>query len=150
MKISQKDLDLLVESMMNEVYDYDYVHKQQEKEADKALADFKKTKVYKNFKELFEKNPTVHYISIKDSTFDWTPAESAAKTWYTISLYTFADLERTFKNRVMNKIKIEYPDSCTVRNKIRTVLTIELIWGNDLKKALAEVTKTIKKEFKLS
>ena len=66
---------------------------------------------------------------------------------------TFFELifEKNLKNLklIHDLVKIDYPDSITVENKLRTLLTIECLWGSDLKQVLGEVVKTIKKEFKL-
>ena len=149
MKISQKDLDLLVDSMMNEIYDRFYITREREKIADKALVNFRKTKIYKQINDILS-NPFISYISVKEDIYDWTPAEAAGKTRYTATFYTITDLENNFHSRMSNRTKIDYPSEFEVRNKLRSTLAIELIWGSDLKKALADVAKAIKKEFKLS
>lgn len=148
MKISAKEIDLLVSSLMPEIYDYDYINKVRDEKAEEAWKEFVKLPRVKEIKKILE-NPYVHNIDIKESIFDETPAE-VKKTYvssnYISSLQSFKNL---FKWRVSGKIKVDYPDSITVENKLRTLLTIECLWWNDLKKVLGEVVKTIKKEFKL-
>lgn len=148
MKISAKEIDLLVWSLMPEIYDYDYINKVRDEKAEEAWKEFAKLPRVKEIKKILE-NPYVHTIDIKESIFDETPAE--VKKAYVSSNYisSLQSLKNLFKWRVSGKTKVDYPDSITVESKLRTLLTIECLWGSDLKKVLGEVVKTIKKEFKL-
>lgn len=148
MKISAKEIDLLVSSLMPEIYDYDYINKVRDEKAEEAWKEFAKLPRVKEIKKIME-NPYVHNIDIKESIFDETPAE--VKKTYVGSNYisSFQAFKNLFKWKVSWKIKIDYPDSITVENKLRTLLTIECLWGNDLKQVLGDVVKSIKKEFKL-
>jgi len=149
MKISQKDLDLLVDSMMNEIYDRNYVATEKDKIAKKESEKFMKLSRVKNLLKIFEID-NIKSVELSDDFFKWTPAESKNKYAHSNYVGSVESLDNTFQSKVRANTKIDYPDEWTVRNKLRSTLAVELIWGKDLKKALTEVSKSIKKEFKLS
>lgn len=149
MKISQKDLDLLVDSMMNEIYDRNYVAAEKDKIAKKASEKFMKLPKVKNLLKVFEIKD-IKSIQLSDDFFKWTPADTNNKYEHSNYVGSVESLDNIFQSKVRSNTKIDYPDEWTVKNRLRSILAIELIWGNDLKKALSDVAKAIKKEFKLS
>lgn len=148
MKISQKDLELLVNSLMEELYDKNAIWKEKQSVAEAEWKAFKKTKACKDALAILN-NPLVKWCSLDESVFDWTAAEYKSCWRYQVHVWWPESFENEFMSRVRSNVKSNYPDEYTVRTKLRTKLAIELIGWKDLKKCLDEVCKSIKKEFGL-
>lgn len=149
MKISQKDLDLLVTSMMNQIYDYDYIKREKEKIKEKDFEKLKKSKAYKDLVKIFDANPDIASINIFDTFYKWTVAFVESQATCTTNIHRKSIDKDLYSRFIYANVQVDYPDAVVVQNRLRSTLAIELIWGNDLKKALSDVAKAIKKEFKL-
>ena len=134
---------------MEEIYDRNFASKEKQSVAEKAWKEYKKTKVCKDVISLLS-NPVIKWASISTTVFKWTPAEFKNEYYnQSVHVWWVESFENEFMSRVRTNTKSTYPDEYTVRSKLRSTLAIKLIWGKDLEKALAEVSSSIKKQFKI-
>ena len=145
MKITAKEIDLLVDSMMDKVYDRSYINEQKKKLAEKEWKETKKKTEVKEFLKLIDND---YFYSIIPSTkmYDtlWLK-----KNCYD-NFYSRDDFEKWIISKLSQKYTVEYPTEYDVRKELKNMLVIECLWGNDLKTILWTVAKDIKKKFKLA
>ena len=73
MKITRKEIDLLVDAIVGQIYDSDKIAKAKQKEKDelseKAWSEFQKSKQWKQVKKIFEENPFIKDFSVDEEEF---------------------------------------------------------------------------------
>ncbi|MBO7714770.1 MAG: hypothetical protein J6S85_14425 [Methanobrevibacter sp.] len=73
MKITRKEIDLLTDAIVGQIYDSEKVAKAKQDERDalseKAWADFEKSKQWKQVKKIFEENEFVKDFSVDEEEF---------------------------------------------------------------------------------
>lgn len=145
MKITAKEIDLLVDSMMDKVYDRSYINEQKKKLAEKEWKETKKKAEVKEFLKLINND---YFYSIVPSTkmYDtlWLK-----KNCYD-NFYSRDDFEKWIISKLSQKYTVEYPTEYDIRKELKNMLVIECLWWTDLKVILWTVAKDIKKKFKLS
>ena len=145
MKITAKEIDLLVDSMMDKVYDRNYINEQKKKLAEKEWKETKKKAEVKEFLKLINND---YFYSIVPSTkmYDtlWLK-----KNCYDC-FYSKDDFEKWIVSKLSQKYTVEYPTERDVRKELKNMLVIECLWWTDLKAILWIVAKDIKKKFKLA
>ena len=145
MKITAKEIDLLVDSMMDKVYDRNYINEQKKKLAEKEWKETKKKAEVTEFLKLINND---YFYSIVPSTkmYDtlWLK-----KNCYDC-FYSKDDFEKWIVSKLSQKYTVEYPTERDVRKELKNMLVIECLWWTDLKAILWTVAKDIKKKFKLS
>ena len=145
MKITAKEIDLLVDSMMDKVYDRNYINEKKRELAEKEWKETKKKAEVKEFLKLINND---YFYSIVPSTkmYDtlWLK-----KNCYDC-FYSKDDFEKWIVSKLSQKYTVEYPTERDVRKELKNMLVIECLWWTDLKAILWTVAKDIKKKFKLS
>ena len=145
MKITAKEIDLLVDSMMDKVYDRNYINEKKKELAEKEWKETKKKAEVKEFLKLINND---YFYSIVPSTkmYDtlWL------KKNYYDNFCSRDDFEKWIVSKLSNKYTVEYPTEYDVRKELKNMLVIECLWWTDLKAILWTVAKDIKKKFKLS
>lgn len=156
MKITRKEIDLLTEAIVGQIYDSDKIAKAKQEERDalseKAWAEFEKSKQWKQVKKIFEENQFVKEFSVNEEEFFGKVISDYYYKWKT---YRFN--RDTYETNVRNDfcmryIKIDekkYPTKEQVATKVNTLLTIEALGGEDIKSIVGSVADAVKKEFKL-
>lgn len=73
MKITRKEIDLLTDAIVGQIYDSEKVAKARQKERDtlskKAWAEFEKSKQWKQVKKVFEDYPFIQEFSVDEMSF---------------------------------------------------------------------------------
>ena len=145
MKITAKEIDLLVDSMMDKVYDRSYINEKKRELAEKEWKETKKKVEVKEFLKLIDND---YFYSIVPSTkmYDtlWLK-----KNCYD-NFYSRDDFEKWIISKLSQKYTVEYPTEYDVRKELKNMLVIECLWWDNLKEILWAVIKEIKKKFKLS
>ena len=145
MKITAKEIDLLVDSMMDKVYDKNHVTNETRKLAEKEWEKMKKKTVIKEFLKLIDND---YFYSIIPSQ------KIYEELWLKKNCYDNMYWKDSFENWVIwklaQKYKVDYPNERDVRKELKNMLVIECLWWDNLKEVLWAVTKEIKKKFKLA
>ena len=145
MKITAKEIDLLVDSMMDKVYDRNYINEKKKELAEKEWKETKKKAEVKEFLKLINND---YFYSIVPST------KMYDTLWIKKNCYdnfcSRDDFEKWIVSKLSNKYTVEYPTEYDVRKELKNMLVIECLWWTDLKAILWTVAKDIKKKFKLS
>jgi tellurite resistance protein len=69
MKLSAKDLEMVATTIVDAIYDDNYVSKAKQKMSEKMWKEFKNDKKVKELKKIFE-NPDIDSLYVKKSFFD--------------------------------------------------------------------------------
>lgn len=149
MKLSAKDLEMVATTIVDAIYDDNYVSKAKQKMSEKMWKEFKNDKKVKELKKIFE-NPDIDSLYVKKSFFDWTPAEKGG--WYysgEVRISWCNSIENVFRERYENTLSITYPCRSQVFMDVKSQLVIECIGGKDLKKAIDTIQKTMKQKLDL-
>lgn len=151
MKLSAKDLEMVASTIVNAIYDYNYVSKTKQKMSEKMWKEFRNSKKVKELKKIFD-NPDIESVYIKNSFWEWTPAEKDFASWcyyWDCRIYWEHSIEDKFRERCESKMNIKYPCSHEILADVKSQLVIECIGGKDLKKAIDTIQKTMKQKLDL-
>ena len=156
MKITRKEIDLLTDAIVGQIYDCDKIAKAKQEERDalseKAWAEFQKSKQWKQIKKIFEENPFIRDFSVDEEEFFGKAISDYYYKWKTY-LFNRSNYEANIKNDFCRRyVKInekKYPTREQIATKVNTLLTIEALGGEDIKSIVSSVADAVKKEFKL-
>lgn len=156
MKITRKEIDLLTEAIVGQIYDSEKIAKAKQEERDtlseKAWADFEKSKEWKQVKKIFEEYPFVKEITVDEESFFGSFISDYPYRWKTYMLYRNSYETNTRTDFCRKAVKIDekkFPTREQVATKVNTLLTIEALGGEDIKSIVSSVADAVKKEFKL-
>ena len=151
MKVTQKEIRLITDAIVSQVYDEQKIREKIDKKLESLWKNFSKSKKWKDTMKLFnlwQQLTWFKWILVNDKDFFWIPnmygncdyritSEAQAKTSY--FNWNRANVEREFG----------YANKGMIVRKVETLLTVKLLCGWDMEKVMDEIIKTIKKEFNL-
>lgn len=156
MKITRKEIDLLTEAIVGQIYNGEKVAKARQKERDtlskKAWAEFEKSKQWKQMKKVFEDYPFIQEFSVDEEEFFGDYISDYPYKWKTYQLYRKSYEINTRNDFCRKAVKIDeskFPTREQVAIKVNTILTIEALGGEDIKTIVNSVANIVKKEFNL-
>jgi len=156
MKITRKEIDLLVDAIVGQIYDSDKIAKAKQKEKDelseKAWSEFQKSKQWKQVKKIFEENPFIKDFSVDEEEFFGKAITDYYYKWKTYLFHrnTYeTSIKSDFCRRYVQIDEKKYPTRDQIATKVNTLLTIEALGGEDIKSIVSAVAKAVKNEFKL-
>jgi len=149
MKITAKEIRLITDAIVDQVYDQEKVNKKIKEAEDKAWNEFSKSKKRKDtlkVLKLWKQLDWFKWISVKDKEFFWIKSFC----WSMSYEITSEDRARdSYKWRIHSQIVKEFPDRYLISRKVETLLTIKTLCGKDMEAIMNEIITTVKKEFKL-
>lgn len=156
MKITRKEIDLLTEAIVGQIYNSEKVAKARQEERDtlskKAWAEFEKSKQWKQAKKVFEDYPFIQGFSVDEMSFFGDYISDYPYRWKTYMLYRNSyetTIQNDFCRRAVKIDESKFPTREQVATKVNTILTIEALGGEDIKTIVNSVANTVKKEFNL-
>lgn len=145
--ITQKQINILVDAIMKQVYDKKKLDEELEQLQEKEFKEFQKTKEYKNVVKVFEENPMIKYICVNKNYFFSNTYE-----YYDTSIYA-NKYENDLRNIINSKVSSEFwkkvPNDYNMRKEIEEELTIRMLGGEDVRELIADLTKQFKSKFGL-
>ena len=156
MKISKQQMEIIVNSMMKELYDPKKYEEANEKLVKPYVEKFKKSKLYKKVEDAF-KNELVCVIKIdKPDMLHELPKEFQQKIsdnsmylYYETRFDSVSDVVTRYKNMCLRCIEKPMPSEHEVRNKLELELTLKSLWAEDIYEVLDDIKASIKKQFNL-
>ena len=149
MKITAKEIRLITDAIVDQVYDQEKMNKKIREAEDKAWNEFSKSKKWKDtlkVLKLWKQLDWFEWISIKDKEFFWIKS----LYWSMSYKITTEDKARdSYKGWIHNQVSKEFPDRYLIMRKVETLLTIKTLCWKDMEAIMNEIVTTIKKEFKL-
>lgn len=149
MKITAKEIRLITDAIVDQVYDQEKVNKQIEAELDKAWNEFAKTKQWKDtvkVLKLWKQIDWFEWISVKDFEF-FRIKNPCSSCSYKLTSEEKAKV--SFKNWIRWTIQNKLPQRFSIAKKVETLLTIKTLCWKDMEAIMNEIITTVKKEFKL-
>lgn len=146
MKITRNDINILAEAIVNDVYNDQKIGDLINKDEEKMWNDFAKSKKRKDTLKLLKLWKSVEWfkgIAIVNSKFFWDGI------WcWTSTIIDEESTKQSFKASAYYVAKKNYPDRYTVINRIKTLLTVKILWGKDIETVMKEIKDMLKKEYK--
>ena len=149
MKISQREIKLIADAIVNQVYDERKINEQVRKEQEKVWKKFSSSKKWKDTLKLLKELKKLDWfvsIVVKDRTF----FEVEEMCW--IYDYKFND-EDAVKNSyfawIASRVRRKFPDRYTIVKKVETLLTIKALCWKDMEAIMNDIINTVKWEYKL-
>lgn len=149
MKITSKEIRLITDAIVDQVYDQAKINEKINSELEKSWDEFKNSKRWKDMLKLIKSWKQIDsfiWIVVRDKEFFWIKS----LTWscdYRIT--TEARARDNYMNWKRVELQKKFPDRYAISRKVETLLTIKTLCGKDMEKIIDDITKTIKKEFKL-
>lgn len=152
MKLSAKDLEMVANTIVDAIYDDNYVSKVKQKKSAEMWKEFKNDKKVKDLVKILD-NQDIDCVQIKNSFFDWTPAEKSfgdnSYYYWDCYIYWLQSIENKFRERCESKMQISYPYRSQIFMDVKSQLVIECIGWKDLKKAIEGIQKEMKQKLDL-
>lgn len=152
MKINKQQIDIIVNGMMKEIYNPDAYREEAEKEAQKYLKNFKKSKFYKELEQAF-KMPLIDGIKLSSNWMYIACPELFDSEYfegnYSRDIKDVDELNNRFIARVANKIQKKLPNEYKIRDELVLRLTIESLGAEDIYEVLNNIKASVKKDFNL-
>lgn len=152
MKINKQQIDIIVNGMMKEIYNPNAYKEEAEKEAQKYLKNFKKSKFYKELEQAF-KMPLISEIKLPNNWMYIACPELFNVDYFEGNYYSnikdINELDYRFISRVANKIQKKLPDEYKIRDELVLRLTIESLGAEDIYEVLNNIKASVKKDFNL-
>lgn len=149
MKVSQREIKLIAEAIVNEVYNEQKINDQVRKEQEKAWKKFSASKKWKDTLKLlkeFRKLDWFASIVVKDRTFFDIPEIC----WvYDYKITSEDAVKNSYFNWIASKVRRKFPDRYTVLRKVETLLTIKALCWKDMEAIMNDIIDTVKWEYKL-
>lgn len=145
MKLSSKDLEIVANSIVDQVYDDSYIDKIKANKADKERKDFEKTENVKQIKKLFKTYPFVDEVVLNEEFYDGTLAKKYSCSYWREYVKSIEQLEINFKNRVKSRVQVDFPYRSQVYADVKAQLVIECLWWKDLKEVMKSIASSVKK-----
>lgn len=146
-KLNSKDIELLTNTIMQQVYDDEIVDNLKKEQAEKAWKEFEKSSNYKHLlvvlKPLFE-NGFVQELAISNSFFNDTIAKGDYSYKNCFDVKSIEDVKIEFIRKAMGNIKIDFPSFNEIYNQVKSTLVVECLVGKDLQGVVSDLTKSIK------
>lgn len=146
-KLNSKDIELLTNTIMQQVYDDNIVDNLKKEQAEKAWKEFEKSSNYKHLlvvlKPLFE-NGFVKELAISNSFFNDTIAKGDYSYKNEFDIRSVEDVKIEFIRKAMCNIKIDFPSFNEIYNQVKSTLVVECLVGKDLQGVVSDLTKSIK------
>ena len=149
MKVTQKEIRLITDAIVDQVYDQAKVNEKINSELEKSWNEFKSSKAWKDMLKLLKAWKQIDsfvWIIVRDKDFFWIKS----LTWscdYRIT--TEAKAKDNYMNWKRIEIQKKFPDKYAISRKVETLLTIKTLCGKDMEKIINDIIVSIKKEFKL-
>lgn len=146
-KLNSKDIELLTNTIMQQVYDDGIVDNLKKEQAEKAWKEFENGSNYKNLlavlKPLFE-NGFVKELAISNSFFNDTMAKGDYSYKNEFDIKSIEDVKTEFIRKAMNNVHVDFPSFNEIYNQVKSTLVVECLVGKDLQGVVSELTKSIK------
>ena len=149
MKISQREIKLIAEAIVNEVYDETKINEQVVKEQEKAWKEFAASKKWKDTLKLLEQWKRIEWfegITVKDKTF----FNVKGMCWiYDYKIVNENMVKNSFFSRSITSIRKKFPDRYALSKRVETLLTIKALCWKDMETIMNDIINTVKLEYKL-
>lgn len=149
MKITSKEIRLITDAIVDQVYNQSKVTEKVNSELEKSWNDFKSSNAWKDMLKLLKAWKQIDsfvWIVVRDKEFFWIKSLS----WSCDYRITTEDKARdSYMNWKRIEIQKKFPDRYAISRKVETLLTIKTLCGKDMEKIIDDIIKSIKKEFKL-
>lgn len=146
-KLNSKDIELLTNTIMQQVYDDNIVDNLKKEQAEKAWKEFEKSSNYKHLlvvlKPLFE-NGFVQEVAISNSIFNDTIAKGDYSYKNQFDISSIDGVKDEFIRKSLYNIKIDFPSFNEIYNQVKSTLVVECLVGKDLQGVVSDLTKSIK------
>lgn len=146
MKITKKDIDLISEAIVNEVYDDTKINELIRQDEEKMWNDFAKSKKRKDTLKLLDACKKIEWfngISVASNKFFDT------KNWcWNYTIFSEKTTKESYMTNAYYIARKKYPDRYIILNKVKTLLTIKMLWGKDIETVMNEIKDALKKEYK--
>lgn len=149
MKITSKEISLITDAIVDQVYDEADVNKKIKEAEEKAWNEFSKTKQWKDtlkLLKLWKQLDWFEWISVKDFDF-FHLNKMCGSCSYKITSEEKA--KSNYMSWVHTQVTKNFPDRFLIRRKVETLLTIKTLCWKDMEAIMNEIIATVKKEFKL-
>lgn len=149
MKITSKEIRLITDAIVEQVYDDSKINKQIEDELEKAWNEFAKTEQWKNtvkMLKLWRQLDWFEWISVRDFEFFRLKNPLSSCSY---KLVSEEKAKSSFKNWMRWTIQNKLPQKWAVTKKVEALLTIKTLCWKDIENIMDDIIKTIKKEYKL-
>ena len=149
MKITQKEISLITDAIVTQVYDDAKINQQIQKAKDDALNEFSKSKKWKDTIKLLKAWRNIvwfNWIYVKDKEFF---SLKQLSYWVDCKITSEEDAKYKYINWIAPSITRQFPDRYMIKQKVQTLLTIKVLCGKDMEAIMNEIIATVKKEFKL-
>lgn len=149
MKISQREIKLISEAIVNQVYDETKINEQINKEQEKAWKKFTASKKWKDTLKLLEQWRKLDWfesITVKDKKF----FNIEGMCWmYDYKITDEDKVKNSYFVWIASSIRRKFPDRYTVLKRIETLLTIKALCWKDMESIMNDIINTVKWEYKL-
>lgn len=149
MKITSKEISLITDAIVDQIYNEADVNKKIKEAEEKARNEFSKSKQWKDtlkLLKLWKQLDWFEWISVKDFEF-FKINKLCWSCSYKIT--TEEKAKQNFMWRVHSTVIKDFPDRFLIRRKVETLLTIKTLCWKDMESIMNEIIATVKKEFKL-
>ena len=149
MKITAKEIRLITDAIVDQVYDQEKVNEKIKEAEDKAWNEFSKSKKWKDTLKIlkaWKQLDWFEWISVKDKDFFWIKSLCWSMSYKITSEDKAKD---TYKAWVHNQVAKNFPDRYLIMRKVETLLTIKTLCWKDMEDIMNEIISIVKKEFKL-
>lgn len=149
MKITAKEIRLITDAIVEQVYDQSKVNEKIKEAKDKAWNEFSKSKKWKDTVKIlkaWKQLDWFEWISVNDKEFFWIKS----LCWSMSYKITTEDKARdSYKSWIHNQVSKELSDRYLIMRKVETLLTIKTLCWKDMEAIMNEIISIVKKEFKL-
>lgn len=149
MKISQREIKLISEAIVNQVYDETKINEQVRKEQEKAWKKFTASKKWKDTLKLLREWRKLEWfegIIVKDRSFFEIPEIC----WmYDYKIIDEDRVRNSYFTWAASSARRKFPDKYTVSKRIETLLTIKALCWKDMESIMNDIIDTVKWEYKL-
>lgn len=150
MRITDKQLNLLADVIVKQVFDEEAYSKQIQDELEAQRQKFRKeNKDYQKFLKLLKDNPIIKGITVK-SEFFWKGNGSYYYNSYVEIRENENDARVAFTQRLRDAIdKPTRPDTFKIKQDVLAQLTVKALGGENVEKMIQEIAKEMKKKYNL-
>ena len=149
MKITSKEIALITDAIVDQVYDQEKMNKKIKEAEDKAWNEFSKSKKWKDTLKLLRALKQLdwfEWIDVKDKDFFWIKSLCWSLTY---KITSEEKAMNSYKGWIHSQVSKEFAGRYLIRRKVETLLTIKTLCWKDMEVIMKEIIDTIKKEFKL-
>ena len=149
MKITAKEIRLITDAIVDQVYDQAEVNKKIKEAEEKARSEFSKTKQWKDAQKVLKLWRTLYWfewISVRDKDFFWIESLCWSCSY---KLTSEEKAKSSYMSWIHSKVSKDFPDRYLIMRKVETLLTIKTLCWMDMETIMNEIINTVKKEFKL-